>query len=329
MDEKRKKQNTRQYKREQLFALYAQNWSIVRRSAYLQKEKIPDIDDAFMCPLCFRIFMRQALLEPEVLTLEHVPPEALGGKNADAILLCKECNNKAGTQLDSQLQTMLNSRDFLEMIPGASAEGKYTFFNDVSVPATISIPEVGALNIDAQSKRSNPKNLARVNSFLDALDQYQSFSWQFSIKTGNTLSAEINLLRIAYLMAFRLFGYGYVMHPNSLAVREQIRNPKQEILPRAWVLHHITFNEKLVGVNVIDIPRELRSFLVIFELKSRLRRHQCAVILPRLDTTGLDIYSWLQSQDGKQISFTHKPIIPKSVDITDPKIAFVSYTYWQ
>jgi hypothetical protein len=57
----------------------------------------------YVCPLCitdssFRSFFKEAIAQ-HLLTEEHVPPESQGGRAM--LLMCAQCNNAAGTELDA------------------------------------------------------------------------------------------------------------------------------------------------------------------------------------------------------------------------------------
>jgi hypothetical protein len=76
-------------------------------------------DDIYVCPLCLEIDYEQrsgrftchtdAAIEDRSLTVEHVPPESLGG--GPLLLTCKDCNNTAGHELDADARKRENSRD--------------------------------------------------------------------------------------------------------------------------------------------------------------------------------------------------------------------------
>jgi hypothetical protein len=58
---------------------------------------IDDFGDQYVCPLCLRPFDHTALHTE--LTIEHVPPESLGGK--ELVLTCRDCNSHAGHTIDA------------------------------------------------------------------------------------------------------------------------------------------------------------------------------------------------------------------------------------
>src|SRR6266496_4496157 len=94
-----------------LFELYAHNWQVVKQHPNLRVE--PNIDDVFLCPLCFKYFERKVLDYENVLTREHVPPQSLGGQDRDCTLTCADCNHTAGSRLDRQLGLKLQTDELL------------------------------------------------------------------------------------------------------------------------------------------------------------------------------------------------------------------------
>jgi HNH endonuclease len=78
------------------------------------------------CPLCLRLFPRDQI---DRLSLDHVPPESVGGKLK--VLTCEECNNTAGAELDSHASGVERFRQVLagEAYPRVQAQFK---FDDVT-----------------------------------------------------------------------------------------------------------------------------------------------------------------------------------------------------
>jgi len=71
------------------------------------------IDGVYLCPICGQQFSREALKEGQ-LTLEHVPPRALGGRGI--ILTCKACNNLAGYTVDAAITKRADMDRFGEVL---------------------------------------------------------------------------------------------------------------------------------------------------------------------------------------------------------------------
>ncbi|NJO82746.1 MAG: HNH endonuclease [Blastochloris sp.] len=168
---------------------------------------------------------------PQALTLEHVPPEALGGGDRGRILLCGVCNHTSGTKLDRQIQIKLDVDDFKNMVPGSSVEGRYYVGLNAPSVATLSISDDGHLVIKGDLRRSNPALKAKELEYLSSASSLEQFSGGFSFSSGKIEFANVGLLRIAYLLAFRTFGYSYIFHPYLQQIRDQILRPEESILP--------------------------------------------------------------------------------------------------
>ena len=56
--------------------------------------------EAYCCPIC------GGFKSIDELTLEHVPPKSMGGK--EIILTCKACNNEAGSNIDLNIANQQN-----------------------------------------------------------------------------------------------------------------------------------------------------------------------------------------------------------------------------
>jgi len=82
----------------------------------------------YPCPTCGRHFDKNDL-ESGQLTLEHVPPESLGG--TATILPCRVCNNTAGHTIDAEAASRQAPSDFqrtiLHGIRGNAGRGRITW----------------------------------------------------------------------------------------------------------------------------------------------------------------------------------------------------------
>src|SRR5215203_2085112 len=71
----------------------------------------PELPRCYRCPLCGRRFFRAALDE-DLLTIEHAPPEALGGTGI--ALTCRDCNSTSGHKLDAEMLAAENVPNFIQ-----------------------------------------------------------------------------------------------------------------------------------------------------------------------------------------------------------------------
>ena len=70
------------------------------------------------CPICLTSFTEEEAKAGETVTLEHVPPKALGG--SVLCLTCAPCNAGAGGSLDQAAATM--NREMTRPGPGSAAQ---------------------------------------------------------------------------------------------------------------------------------------------------------------------------------------------------------------
>jgi hypothetical protein len=101
-------------KRDRLFSLYASNLSMY----------CPHITDQFLCPICLRLFDRDALIcESPEITLAHIVPHSMGGHLCT--LTCRKCNNDIGFDYDSQIKNEKNLYDWEKGIDKVCASLNY------------------------------------------------------------------------------------------------------------------------------------------------------------------------------------------------------------
>lgn len=187
----------------------------------------PDVVDICVCPICLREFSLEDLCGGR-LTDGHVWTKDFrdqsGSKLASMqrVLLCKACNDKAGSRGDKQSQV-------LEKVKRGDKIGKFygvrrvQIFREFENPIELNVAFVeteklkGNLNIDR--RRNNPKELEK----FEALGTNKPFSMimhpyhKLKPKLGR-----VGLITSAYLLAFYTFGYRYILQENLNAVRECI-----------------------------------------------------------------------------------------------------------
>src|SRR5713226_1588535 len=69
----------------------------------------PPSDRFYVCPLCLCAYDETAL-ESGSLSIEHIPPESVGGGRT--ALTCKKCNSEGGADLDSHMRREADLHDF-------------------------------------------------------------------------------------------------------------------------------------------------------------------------------------------------------------------------
>lgn len=291
-----------------LFEIFSKNLENVKSHSEIRFD--PDFNNGYICPLCFEVFFEKDLLNSSVnyLTLEDIPPKSLGGKVR--ALSCKNCNSKSGHKLDNHLLKRLTELDFQSFLPNSQTDTTFVL-NENKMNGMVKIDEKGTINVDFQNKRSNPSESKKfiaelfpprtIYSPIHALlnpnfvePEYKSESFSFKKEEkSDERRAEIALLRVAYLYAFSIFGHGFLINGNLFKIREQLANPEKNILPKVFWVNY-KFPENMIGVNIIKKPKDLQSFLVIFNLTTKSTTRQFAICLPGPTNPGLKIYENLE-----------------------------------
>ena len=258
-----------------LFEIFSQNLAYVKHNPHVRMS--PDFDDGVVCPICFKFFPREALSQEydDSLTLEDVPPAALGGH--PLVLTCKICNNNAGYKLDAHLLRKLKFDRFLAGSPNIEIEARFRPTKDIRLPATIQFSMDGHLDIRCDPSRTDPEQIRRFNEYGN-IAQFNTLTLDFL--PGHKINRpEIALLRIAYLLAFAKFGYGLLMNQAIQVVRQQIQFPEKTILPD-WGIMPGNFPDETVGINVLIKPKELMGFFVVFDLSESNQNTRYGILLP-------------------------------------------------
>jgi hypothetical protein len=239
---------------------------------------------AYLCPLCRRAF-DGAMLAAGALTLEHVPPDALGGRHL--VLTCADCNKTAGATLDREMQAVERLLDFGQGTLAEPAPVQLTF-GDLVLHA-----DLVATGDDVTATVVPPANHPDIRELLDAEfgcrrreGRWEGSTFTVGFDRPSSCSprlAALGWLRAAYLVAFAAYGYRYAFSPKLSPVRHQLAHPDIE--------HIGAFGRDLAQVGrddrrllLVREPAPFRSLLV------QMGRH--VIFLPRLDDTG-DLYQRL------------------------------------
>lgn len=311
-------------KRRQFFKLYSNNLFNVLKHPGISIDY--DYEDGFICPICYGFFDRKSLSfeYDDRLTLEDIPPKSLGGQ--PLTLTCKICNNLAGSELESHLSKRLHFDEFMQGVKDSSIDARFRPHPTVDLGSTVINRGENRIYIEYDPHRSDPSQIERFNELVSS-GGIAEFDLNFSGKYKNN-RAEIALLRIAYLLAFSTFGYGFLFSKNLESVQQQLRNP-QETIMSAWGILRAVFQDKMLGINIITDPIELRSLLVVFDLKTELRTMRYGVLLPGPTSPGPEVYNWLASVPSPENPIRIKSFkIPEDNYLKNPDLAFASNEYW-
>ena len=171
--------------------------------------------DAYICPLCQHVYA----IAHDALTLEHVPPESVGGK--PILVTCKACNNSQGADLDVYLMNELeisHNLSHLDTIPQKSRIA----FNGIEINAQTTFSKSEGFKFMISPNNNNPIEFEGfMKEARNAKEGYEiKLTANITNRKRNTDLANIALLKSAYLMAFQELGYMYVLNPCTNKVRE-------------------------------------------------------------------------------------------------------------
>lgn len=312
------------YNKEEVFDIFARNLELVKRNPRITIEGVKT--EGYVCPVCQKIFDKEALFSTEYvdhLTLEHVPPESLGGNIK--LLTCKICNNEQGSMLDKQLLESLKTKDFYSGIPGAERPARFLVDGKWNTGGRIVISDTEGFKFLSNRKNSNHNHYDKLfkTGGLDIKKIDLTINHQYKKRRP-----EIASLRIGYLWLYSEAGFACLINGNMHAVGNQILEPEKEHIKYIGSLS-LEFPDEFEGVNIIKEPKELRSFAVAFKTYTEYKQRKHIVLLPGPSDPGLKIYENMKniSEEDEKVTLQLTNINFDGI-LTDPNRVFEYHEVW-
>jgi hypothetical protein len=311
----------------ELFNLYVSNFKAIRSKTKISPT--PPEEDLFVCPMCFRYFTRTEIeSKNNRLRIEHVPPKSLGGK--PITLTCFECNSWAGRELESSLNNYFDLVEFNQAIPQSSVDATIAYQNGPKFNANLVWDSNHHLRMETSEERSNPVEISKLQASKGTTPQ--SMKIHFAGKRARYLKigrAECAMLRIAYLLGFSQFGYAFILPSPISIIRNQIFHPEKFMLSHWGIFPADNLSDSFLGVNLISYPKELKSFGVVFDLFSKLKKYRYLVLLPGPEDGSEKIYkNLLNVKFAKGFEYQIHPL-PKTKELfSQPDLAFTVHWIW-
>jgi len=314
--------------RNNLFESYSKNINNIfekegwRHLIEKNEGKVEELTEFYYCPICGLPFLRESLNQnvTNPLTLEDVPPQKLGGKKI--ILTCKNCNNNlGGNKLDSKLIWDFKIRPFVERQPNSQIDAYYKLNERATTKGKLKFLEKGKFQIDFGSQIHT-----KLQEELDfTLKNWDKSKIDFRIQAPKPHLVNLALLRIAYLKMVAHFGFSYFFSPSSQKIRKQLIDPARKIIPEFGIPKFDTFPLAHRGIFINKSPKELKSFLVVFDLKNNNESRTYCVIMPGPDEDCISIYSELNKL--KEFKFSIELILENDNFIYE-KDPYALYKAW-
>lgn len=171
-------------------------------------------DNSLICPLCW------TETRYEELTLEHVIPGSVGGSTK--VLTCRRCNNEHGSSLDAHLAQYQTIADAFK---GHGAIPTELNINGKKLVANLKW-SAESKTFEIVGKASDPRAQELVREDFKS-DLVKEFNVSFFLGYAKN-PFQTALLRAAYLVLFKKFGYAYAKHDIVQILRRRICDPSVE-----------------------------------------------------------------------------------------------------
>lgn len=255
------------------FNTYSKNLELVFQ--HLLPDQIDQVKGKYACPICLRLFGVEHLehLTTNHLTVEHVPPQSVGGKKK--ILTCRDCNNIQGSKIDSFLPSALKAKSFFQGTLIEGWEGEFLMNNSFVTRGKLIFSNEG-FTFQIDPKRSNIKDL---NDSLSIFGTGKPFTLKSTLKIKKPRKANLSVIRAAYLTGFAKLGYGFLANQNIDLIRQQILKPHETIFDSNIVLEGSNAPEE--GIFLISNKTDEKFYAIVFNLNIKgLEIFRTTVLLP-------------------------------------------------
>jgi hypothetical protein len=258
-----------------LFKNYSNNFKIVAAHPYYNwAASLPEC--AYLCPICFNFFehWRADKTKSNYLTFEHIPQKKAGGQ--PDILTCHLCN-QLHSPSDRELSLGLKNISFLRNDTGAKLSG-------LEIKAGGKVFKGDVVKEKSKQIKVLINNTSDLHEVVELINRTKDFS--ITGPNADARSLRLAILKSAYLLAFKRFGYGFILHSSFNPIREQLLNPASDILPSFGVL----FGNPKKGIYVIKQPEFARSLFVNFELKINKGSFFAGALIPTPSENVVEFY---------------------------------------
>lgn len=266
----------------------------------LKNEGILDIDlkfdKTYICPICVRQFDENDLFSKpknNFLTEEDAPPDKLGGNRI--ALTCKECNSKAGHEIDVHLINRIKQIDSSRFYKG-SKQVVFIEFDGKRIITEITSNGDGTLEILHKTKNNNPTLLDKFIYGIKNRNIGPLLNLKPNKQKDDSERVNLALLKTNYIITFSKFGYIFLLDKYYDPIREQIRDMDKGYKGQIFLKDQFPI-DKIGTYYVINI--NAKSIFNIFSLKTEYSETLVGAILPLPGMTPEELHKSLVSNRQK------------------------------
>jgi hypothetical protein len=265
---------------------------------------------AYLCPLCINnyvILLNGGLLATTEFSLDHVPPESVGGKLK--ILTCKKCNNDAGGLYENELAKKMN----YHAMNVKSVGGEYKISTKIlgvqgNYKGHLQKVEDGKYLLDYPEKLKKRANF--LKEWLAKTNKNDDWKIEVKIYRPNDKKVSKAILKAAYLICFVNWGYDFIFSLNGILLREYINNKEQDpmsLIP-FWIDKNPQKDNLPIGLCNIEKPTEMHSYIVNVPLKIDGYSSIASVLIPNADDENWnrikEINEFLKNNSTTSVTFS-------------------------
>ncbi|MCW3110577.1 MAG: hypothetical protein JWQ09_5083 [Segetibacter sp.] len=247
---------------------------------------------AYLCPICLQNAIMFIDSPTQSVTSEftedHYPPKSIGGKKF--VLVCRECNSKAGHDYDFALKDHLTHLSFQKKVPNSSIKSRTIIPNVGKFKGKIALTEKGELQLNM--KNNERDEVPPLDNWIEYSKTGKDWEIQIEYRTPHDEKVEKALIHAAYLTCFEYFGYEYIFSEGGQLMRDVMNNPQSYPanaldlnLDSEYMLQNVP-----LGLGFISYPQDLQSMMVNLKLTLDDTGYTTikTVLIPNPTSTGIE-----------------------------------------
>lgn len=270
---------------------------------------------AYICPICVNTglaFLEECYLDTKAdFTLDHFPPESVGGKQT--LLVCKKCNNEAGLGFEGSLKQKIEDMSFDNLVGSSKRKMKTTISNvKGSYPGLLTVREDGTFGIDF--KASDKIHSPFLDQWIENSKGDYNWTAEVTYLVADETKVSKSLLKAAYLYCFQYWGYGFSYSNTADNIRMILKGETEYPLknPSFWLGKIAkTVDRFPLGLCYITAENYFKCYCVNMQIINKQTRHNeiACVLIPgpkKVDWKEMvRIQQLLESEPDLQVSFAH------------------------